>query len=78
MSGTWARLETGSNSRDGKLKSVDGMAEFPVQGPGYALVKGLDGVVGLLGDVAHDRMHHLALVVPLFTLYDIFGGNTTL
>jgi hypothetical protein len=49
------------------------MAISAVEGPGYALIEGLDGRVGLLRNVAHNRVHHLALVVPLLAFDDILG-----
>ena len=55
-----------------------GVAEFPVQGPGDRLVEGLEGCLGRLRDVAHDRVHGLALVVALLTLDNILGRDTTL
>lgn len=52
------------------------MSVFAVQGPGNALVESLDGDRGLLSDVAHDGVNHLALVVTLLALDNIFGRNT--
>lgn len=54
------------------------MSVFLVEGPGDGLVEILNGGVDLLGNVAHDGMHHLALVVALLTLDDILGRNATL
>jgi hypothetical protein len=48
------------------------MSVFLVQRPGNALVQVLDGVLGLFGNMSHDRMYHLALVVPFLALDDIF------
>lgn len=54
------------------------MAVFAVQGPCDLLVEGLQRGLSRLGDVAHDRMHRLALIVPLLALNDIFGGDASL
>ena len=64
--------------RDRNLESIVGVAVFPVQGPGDLLVESLQGSLSRLGDVAHDGVHRLALVVPLLALDHILGGNTTL
>ena len=53
------------------------MAVFTVQWPRYALIQLLNGNQGLLSDVAHDGVDHLALVVSLFALDNIFGRHTT-
>lgn len=63
-------------TRDGELEGVNRMAKFAVQRPRYALIQGLDRGVGLLGDVAHDGMNHLALVVALLALNDILRRHT--
>lgn len=63
--------------RDRQLKGVNGVTIFAVQGPGYALVQRLDRCLGLLGNVSHDGVDHLALVVSLLALDDIFGRNTS-
>jgi hypothetical protein len=55
-----------------------GVAVFPVQGPGDLLVEVLEGSLSRLGDVAHDGVHRLALVVPLLALDHILGRDTTL
>ena len=47
------------------------MAVLLVQWPDYALVERFQGSVGLFGHVAHDRLDHLALVVPLVALCDV-------
>jgi hypothetical protein len=54
------------------------VAELPVQGPGDLLVEVLQGGLGRLSDVAHDRVHGLALVVALLALNDVLRGDTTL
>lgn len=54
------------------------MTVFPVEGPCDGLVELLDGGLDLLGDMAHYRVHNLALVVPLVALDDVFGGDSTL
>lgn len=64
--------------RNGKLESIVGVAVFPVQGPCNLRVEGLEGGLGGLRNVAQDRVHRLALVVPLLTLDDILGRDTTL
>lgn len=69
-------LDTG-HVRDGQLESVNSMTIFAVQRPGYALVQRLDGSLGLFGNVSHDGVDHLALVVALLTLDDILGRNTS-
>lgn len=66
------------NIRDGELESIVRVAVFAVQGPGDLLVEGLKRGLGGLGDVAHDRVNSLALVVPLLTLNHIFGRDTSL
>lgn len=55
-----------------------GVTVFPVQGPCDLRVEGLEGGLGRLGDVAHDRVNRFALVVPLLTLDDILRRDTTL
>ena len=65
-----------ADKRDGELEGVDGVAILLVERPCYALVEGLNGSVGLLGDVSHDRVHHLALVVSLLALDDILRRHT--
>ena len=67
-----------SNPRDGELESIDRMAVFPVERPRDGLVKLLDGNLGLFGDMAHDRVAHLALVVSLLALDDILRRYTSL
>lgn len=54
------------------------VAVFLVQRPSDSLVEGLEGGLGGLCDVAHDRVHGLALVVTLLTLDNILGGDTAL
>lgn len=54
------------------------MAVLLVQGPGYALVQLLNRDLGLLGNVAHDGVDHLALVIPLLTLDDILRRHSAL
>ena len=63
-------------TRDGELEGVNRVAEFAVQRPCYALVQGLDRGVGLLGNVSHDRVDHLALVIALLALDDILRRHT--
>jgi len=65
-------------SRYRDLESIDSMAIFLVQRPADGLVEILDGGLGLLGDMAHDGVHHLALVVSLFAFYDILSGDSAL
>lgn len=55
-----------------------GVAVFLVEWPSDPLVKLLEWDLSGLGDVAHNRVNRLALVVSLFTLDNIFGGDTTL
>lgn len=74
----WWFFRGGGHSRYRDPERIDGVAVLLVQGPGNGLVELLDGDVDLLGDVAHDGMYHLALVVTLLTLDDILGGDTTL
>jgi hypothetical protein len=62
-----------SDARNGELESVDRVTVSAVEGPGYALIEGLDGRVGLLRNVAHNGVHHLALIVPLLAFDDILG-----
>lgn len=57
--------------RDRKLKGINSVTELSVKGPGYALIQGLDRNLGLLGNVSHDRVDHLALVVSLLAFDDI-------
>lgn len=64
--------------RDRKLESIKRVAVFLVEGPSYRLVKLLDGDQSLLGDVAHNRVDDLALVVTLLAANDILGGDTAL
>src|SRR5438046_3067118 len=54
------------------------MAVSLVQWPSYALIQRLDWGNCLLGNVSHDGMHHLALIVSLLTLDDIFWGYPAL
>lgn len=60
---------------DAELEGVDRVAVFLVQGPADRAVQVFDGRVGLFGYVAHDAVHHFGLVVALFALDDIFGGD---
>lgn len=43
-----------------------------IQWPGNALVEILDGVLCLLRNMSHDRVNHLALVVSLLALDNVF------
>jgi hypothetical protein len=54
------------------------MAVLLVERPCYALVQLLDGDQCLLGNVSHDRVDHLALVIPLLALHNIFRRDTAL
>jgi hypothetical protein len=54
------------------------MTVFLVKRPADGLVEGLQGGLSSLCDMAHDRVHSLALVVTLFALDHIFGGDTAL
>jgi hypothetical protein len=72
------RAERDCNLRDRELKGVDGVTVFLVQGPGYALVQFLNRYLRLLGDMAHNGVHHFALVIPLFALDNVFRGHSTL
>lgn len=64
--------------RNRQLESINSMAVFLVQGPGDGLVQGLDGGLGLLGNVSHDQVDSFALVVSLLALDHIFWGHTSL
>ena len=64
--------------RDGDLEGIVSMAVFPVQWPSDLLVQLLKGSLSGFGDMAHDGVNRLALVVPLLALDDIFGRNSTL
>lgn len=63
---------------DGELEGVDRVSVLLVERPANVLVEVLDRCAGLLGDVAHDGVHHLGLVVPLLALDDILGRYTAL
>jgi hypothetical protein len=52
------------------------MAKLLVQRPCYAFVQRLDGSVCLLGNVAHDGVHKLSLVVALLALDNIFRRHS--
>jgi hypothetical protein len=67
-----------SNIRDGELEGIVGVAVFAVQGPRDLLVESLKRGLGRLGDVAHDGVHGLALVVSLLTLNHVLRGDTAL
>jgi hypothetical protein len=54
------------------------VAVLLVQWPANALVDVLDRCLCLLGDMAHDAVDHLRLVVPLLALYDILGRHSAL
>lgn len=54
------------------------MAILPVQWPGDELVDLVHLGPSLLGDVTHDRVHRLGLVVTLLALDNILGRDTTL
>lgn len=64
--------------RDRDLEGIVRVAVFLVQRPSDGLVEGLEGGLSGLCDMAHDRVHSLALVVTLLALDDILGGDTTL
>ena len=66
------------NSRYGELEGVDRVAVFLVERPCDRLVEVLDRGKGLLGHVSHDRVYHLALVVPLLALDDILWRHPAL
>lgn len=66
------------NSRYGQLESVYCMSVLLVQWPPNLLVQVFDGMVRLFGNVSHDRVNHLALVIPFLALYDILGRNSSL
>lgn len=63
---------------DAELEGVDGVAVFLVQRPANGLVQVLDGHLRLLGDVAHDAVDHLRLVVALLALDNVLGRHTAL
>lgn len=67
-----------NNIRDGELEGIVRVAVFAVQGPCDLLVESLQRGLGGLGDVAHDGVHGLALVVSLLTLDHILGRDTAL
>lgn len=48
------------------------MSVFLVQRPADRLVEVLDRMLGLFGNMSHDRMYHLALVVTFLALDNIF------
>jgi len=64
--------------RYGQLKRIEGVTVFLVKGPAYRLVQLLDRDQRLLGNVAHDGVDDLALVVALFAANDILGGDSAL
>lgn len=66
------------NLRDGDFESIVRVTVFLVQRPADGLVEGLEGGLSRLCDMAHDRVHGLALVVTLLTLDHILGGDTAL
>jgi hypothetical protein len=76
--GTAAGGGEGLNLRDGVLERVDSVSVLLHQRPADGLVQRLDRLLGFLGDVSQDRVHHLALVEPLFALDDIFGRDAAL
>lgn len=49
-----------------------------VKRPRYGLIKMLDGRLSLLGYMAHNRVDHLALVVPLLTLDYVLWRHSAL
>lgn len=64
--------------RDAQFEGIHSMSVLLVQRPPNILVQLLDGCVGLLRHMTHDRVHHLALVVPFLTLDNILGRNSSL
>ena len=54
------------------------MSVFLVQGPADLLVELLDWRLGLLGNVTHNGVYHLALVIALLALDDIFWRDSSL
>ena len=54
------------------------MSVLLVQWPANPLVQVFNGMICLLSNMSHDRVNHLALIVPLLTLDDIFRGNSSL
>lgn len=76
--GRQQHLATGVDVRDGQLESIDGVAVFLVQRPGNSLVQGLNWCLCLFGDMSHNQMYGLALVVSFFALDHVFGGHTSL
>lgn len=57
--------------RDRQLEGIIGMSVFLIQGPSDLLVKLFDRGLCLLGNVTHNRVYRLALVIPFLTLSDI-------
>lgn len=53
------------------------MAVLLVERPGYALIEALDRHLGLLRNMSHDGVNHLALVVSFLALHNILGGHSS-
>ena len=64
--------------RYGKFKCVDNVAILIVEWPANRLVQCLYGDEGLFGDMAHDGMRQLALVVSLLALDNVLGRHAAL
>ena len=54
------------------------MTIFLVEWPPYCLIKLVDWSESLFGNVSHNRVHNLALVVTLFASDYIFWGHSAL
>jgi hypothetical protein len=73
----WGKMSRQVVVRNGHLECVQCIPIFLVQWPSDVAVQLFHGRLGLFCHVPHDRRYHLALIVPLLALDDIFGGYST-
>lgn len=66
------------DARDRELEGVVGVAVLFKEGPGDDRVDVVHVAVGAVGDVAHDGVDRLALVVAVLALDDVLGRDAAL
>lgn len=71
-------VATRAHLRYREFEGVNSVSVLLHQRPRYTLIEGLNGCLGFLGDMSHDRVNHFTFVVPLLTLHDILGANPAL
>jgi hypothetical protein len=72
------RVEDGIGVGNDELEGLEGVAVLAVERPANALVERLEVDLEGLGDVAHDGVHELGLVVPILAGVRLLLGDTAL